>query len=386
MRELEFTAKVDQEQLKRVQQQTRAPQGALVLVLGLALAWLASGVDLNPTAADFGSLAVGKGTKLQRVVLTNRNLTDLAPARISLEGDSRSDFHLNSAACAKLSAGDSCDLLVEFRPRHEGVKLARLVVYTSDGKELSTEFSGTATAAPRPPSKPAPIPAPQPPTQPGPLPPPTPGPTSPPAPPPELPPPVQVAEIHVQPKFMDFSRPNKPRQDLTVLNTGTAPLTVSFSVVGENTDRFAYAAGSCRAAIAPGERCTVVVSYKSKFFSSNRPLSAQLDVRHNDPHVDNPQSVQLKWERVEPPQIHVSVNPGSLQFRGPAQGEERFTPSTQTVTVHNHGPVAMKQLNLRLGFFGGGEKKEFSYSSHCRNTLDVNEECTVDVSYASPNP
>jgi len=376
MRKAEFSAILSGDELERLRKPRRTAGGMLAAALVLAMVWLSSGVDLNPDAADFGSVEAGKGDALQKVTLTNRNVTDLRPLRIALEGDGRADFRLASKACAKVNAGESCDLLVEFRPKVEGVKLASLVVYTADGGEMRTDLSGTATA---PPVTSGPETPPVGETSDG-------GTTPPPTDNGPQEPPKQVADIHLEPTSMDFSRPNKPRQELIILNDGSGPLRLGFSLAGQNPDRFSFDASGCGASVPAGGRCSVSVSYKAKFIGGNNPLSAMLDVAHDAPNMGTPQSVPLKWERVVQPQANVSMSPGSLQFTSPAPGAEVFTPLTQTVTVRNEGPIALKNLSLRLGMFRGGENKEFTYSSHCPAALEVGQECTVTVGFNSSKP
>jgi hypothetical protein len=445
MRQLEFTAKIAEDELKRLRQQKRTSSLSVGAVVLLAIAWISSGLDLAPTPTDFGTLQVGKGSKLQRVTLTNRNVTDFLPSRIVLQGASAGDFQLDSKACAKVEAGESCNMFVEFRPRHPGIVLAKLIIYGSEGEEITSEFTGVATGLevnlgltftptranfgtievgastrqgirltnPNDTGVPlrigldkdsqgefllldaatcSTVPArssctlqvefhPQAPgvkagdlvaqlsdgtlvraSLNG-------------AATPQNAPPLQVARIRIEPESMDFSRPNPARQTLTILNGGTAASRIGFRLAGKNAERFTYDASACGSTVAPNSgECKVVVSYNSRVPASREPLSAQLQISHDDPGARTPLPVELRWNEPTPQVARIHIEPQAMDFARPNRAQ-------QTLTILNSGTTASK-LSFHLT---GANADRFTFdASACGESVAPSTAgCNVTVSYKS---
>jgi hypothetical protein len=432
VREVEFRAYLSEEQFRRLRQ-NKPSAGLVTAALAVTLAWTFSAISLGPATLKFGSRPVGSSSILP-VKLTNRGLTEFHATSIVVDGDSE-DFRLNAQTCATVSSGESCVVWVEFRPQEPGEKLARLVVHTKDGGELSSDFAGTAEkgtgvltpTGPRPdpirkpvlpdrpadrsgtiatPAPPAPSPTPavdqpgsatlpEPPPQPvqpafpprSAVPPPTVVPHLPTVPAPPIIPtsgtnhePAAWPNIEIEPRAIDFSRQSGLRQRLIVVNSGTAALHMAFNLVGNDHDSFAYDANACGAVLAAHQRCSVIVTYRAGLDSQERPLLARLNVIHNARNAANPEAVALRWEQTGPPQRpHVTVSPDTIRFNSPSPASEFFSPLTQTVQVRSDGTAGLKQLNLRIDFGGG----PFRYSANCPTTLEPGQGCAAQVNFAA---
>ncbi len=419
MREIEFRAYLSEDQFKRLRQ--NKPSAGLVSgVLAVTLAWIFSAVSLGPSKLEFGELQVGSGSSLP-VKLTNRGMTEFHAASLGVEGENSGDFKVDTAPCATVAPGESCVVWVDFRPRETGTKLARLIVRTKDGSEFSSTFTGTATkgitsvAPPVPPPSPKPSQAVRPPNQgspnamfaPGPAPEPLPtdrpSPTtpnvnepSPPAPPQAgpsppifvppyrlasgvIPEPAQLPQIRIEPGTMDFSRPPARRRQVTIANSGTAPLRLGFGLIGPDRGSFEYDPNACGAVLVASRQCVVTVSYNPPIDDSGKQvLTAWLSVKHDAPNAASPQMVALRWRRTGPlPQPHVTVTPGVLSFTGPPVGAEFYSAPPQTVTIRNDGTVGLRQLSLRLGLSGG----PFTLSNNCPTSLARGQTCTAQVTF-----
>ncbi len=145
MRYANFTATIGEDALDRLRQEKNKASGFVSAGLVLAMVSVFGGVTLSPTALDFGSLQVGAGSTLQRVTLTNRRSGDLLSGPVKIGGDAASDFRVDSQACTAIRSGQSCALIVEFKPQQPGNRLARIAIDTQDGKQLSAALTGRAT-------------------------------------------------------------------------------------------------------------------------------------------------------------------------------------------------------------------------------------------------
>jgi len=421
VREIEFRAYLSEDQFKRLRQ--NKPSAGLVSgVLAVTLAWIFSAVSLGPSKLEFGELQVGSGSSLP-VKLTNRGMTEFHAASLGVEGENSGDFKVDTAPCATVAPGESCVVWVDFRPRETGTKLARLIVRTKDGSEFSSNFTGTATKGVNPVRRPVGPPPPPPPNPPHAVRPPSPvGPSATivPPPPPEAPPPdrpspttpnvnepsppappqagpsppifvppyrpasgvipepAELPQIRIEPGTMDFSRPPARRRQVTIANSGTAPLRLGFGLIGPDRGSFEYDPNACGAVLVASRQCVVTVSYNPPIDDSGKQvLTAWLSVRHDASNAASPQMVALRWRRTGPlPQPHVTVTPGVLSFSGPPAGAEFYNVPPQTVTIRNDGTVGLRQLSLRLG--PGGP---FTLSNSCPTSLARGQTCTAQVTF-----
>ena len=178
---------------------------------------------------------------------------------------------------------------------------------------------------------------------------------------------------------MDFSRPPARRRQVTIANSGTAPLRLGFGLVGPDRGSFEYDPNACGAVLVASRQCVVTVSYNPPIDDSGKQvLTAWLSVKHDAPNAASPQMVALRWRRTDPlSQPHVTVTPEVLSFSGPPAGAEFYNAPPQTVTIRNDGTVGLRQLSLRLGLPGG----PFTLSNSCPTSLARGQTCTAQVTF-----
>jgi hypothetical protein len=133
--------------------------GAPDLVLGhgtrpdtIAIAYAVPALAGGPL--DFGARVMGEGGAPRQVEVTN---TGVAPARIAssaLSGAAAGDFALLGDGCSgrTLAAGERCPLIVGFTPGAAGARAAAVRLIAQDGAVGEVALTGTATAAPTPPT------------------------------------------------------------------------------------------------------------------------------------------------------------------------------------------------------------------------------------------
>src|SRR3989442_6696822 len=194
-----------------------------------------------------------------------------------------------------------------------------------------------------------------------------------------IPEPAELPQIRIEPGTMDFSRPPARRRQVTIANSGAAPLRLGFGLVGPDRGSFEYDPNACGAVLVASRQCVVTVSYNPPIDDSGKQvLTAWLSVKHDAPNAASPQMVALRWRRTDPlSQPHVTVTPEVLAFSGPPAGAEFYNAPPQTVTIRNDGTVGLRQLSLRLGLPGG----PFTLSNSCPTSLAGGQTCTAQVTF-----
>ncbi len=304
-------------------------------------------ITVSPGEIWFEALSVGQVSGQRKVLMQGEGWFHVHS--VSLDERGESQFTVNSDTCLSNSSNPkSCEISVSFEPKAEGDWNAKLVIEDDAvGAPHRVNLHGVATHTPVP-----------------------------------VRPPTSTPTIRVEPGALDFSSNEQKQRSVRVSNDGNAPLRISISVQGEDRDRFAAVPGTCGVKIPAGRECTIEVNYKTKFFSTKQRYNARLEIEHNAPNMTT-QSIALRWERIPPtPQPHVSADPRNLRFTASNSNTAEAVSQSQTVTITNDGPVALKQLTLRLGFWGTGEKGPFSHSNNCHQ-LELGQKCSETVSYSS---
>jgi len=350
---------------KQAELVVRTPDGKQ-MATDLSGAARPAAVSVSPGELDFGQVEIGSSSNTREVVLRGEGWFHVHGVSLSRNSD---QYKVVSGTCTGNAGGlRTCVILVRFAPQNEGNLSADLVI-EDDGVGSPHHVSLRAAATPVPgPVVSGPAPAP------GPLPPPGPLPV-------HVPQPAALTPaIQVDPPVLDFSSGGR-QQQVNVFNSGTGPLQIQVNLQGPNPDRFIADAHGCSGQIQPGRACTILVIFHPRLFAPKKSYGAQLDIAHNAPNVTT-QSVALRWNRPDPVRAHVKVNPSSLDFSPSHQGvaiRAAAAPhSQQSITILNDGPVALTQLNLRIGFTDDG--KGFSHTSNCRQ-LEENQQCTEIVSF-----
>lgn len=323
-------------------------------------------VSVSPGELDFGQVEIGSFSNMGEVVLRGEGWFHVHGVSLSKNND---HYKVVSDTCnGNAGALRTCAILVRFAPRNEGTLAADLVIEDDGiGSPHHVRLKGAATPVIGPRLVTGPttvtgvttvtglvpvlIPA----------------------------PPVQQPAIQVDPPVLDFSSGGR-QQQVNVFNRGTGALQIQVNLQGPNPDRFTADVRGCSGQIQPGRACSILVIFHPKLFAPKKSYGAQLDIAHNAPNMTM-QSVALRWNRPDPVRAHVTVNPSSLDFSPSYQGVTMHTAAAQSqrsITILNDGPVALTQLNLRIGYMD--DAKAFSHTSDCRQ-LEEKQQCTEIVSF-----
>jgi len=205
-------------------------------------------ITLSPSAVAFGTVPVG-GKGNQTVTVKNDGTANLVLGTIALAGTDADQFMVvagsNLCAGRTLAAGQSCTVLVRFKPKTAGVKSAKLKIASNDPDEAPAKVtvSGTASGA------------------------------------------VAVPEITVTPESLPFGTLAvgvKSIQTVTVKNDGTANLMLGTVGLSTESGEISLVAGQdlCSGvSLGPGQACTIAVKIKP---ASSGAKTASLSIPSND--------------------------------------------------------------------------------------------------------
>ncbi len=183
---------------------------------------------------------------------------------------------------------------------------------------------------------------------------------------------LQPAGFSVSPSTVPFGNQlvgaASSAQTLTVTNTGTSNLTISAKgLAGADPGQFALGADTCNTPVAPGNTCTIAVSFSP---TSPGDKSATLEFTSNA--LTSPDTVTLSGTGVQPV---LNASPDSLDFATVNVGQAAG-PQTVTVTNTGTGKLTVSASTVTgAGFSLAGDT--------CTNTeVPVGGTCAVQVSFA----
>ena len=182
--------------------------------------------------------------------------------------------------------------------------------------------------------------------------------------------------VSLNPTSLTFAvtlvKSSSPAQSVTLMNTGSATLTITQIVpTGANASEFKLATGgTCGTSLAAGASCTIPVVFRPTVPGS---ASAAISITDNAP--DSPQLVPLSGTGTV-----LRFTPPALNFSKIQVGKQS---AAQKVTVKNlgNGLVTFTQAIS----IGGTNPNDFSIQSGgttCGTTLGAGATCTVSVVFA----
>ena len=304
---------------------------ALVEGLGAGGAAHAPQIGVVPQNLDFGDLPPGEVSDAKTMVVQNYGTGELAISGIGLTGDSSGNFVIQSDNCSHetLDPGASCELEVAFKPLSPGDKKAEVSISSNDPFQptVRLEIVGRGIAP----------------------------------------------QIAVSPSSIDFGDVRvgeaSPPQEITLLNSGTAPLHLMASVfTGPATDNFQLGDTSCGNELGPGESCTLQCIFVPQEAGNS---TAFLEIHSDDPQ-DSMVRVSLSGMAEAP---GLSFSPSSISFGEVATGN---APVSQTVELHNSGSLPLDLQSLDL--LGPGASY-YTYDGNCTagTSLAPGDGCYLDI-------
>jgi hypothetical protein len=187
-----------------------------------------AGVTLSTTTLSFASQTTGTASVKQSVNLTNTGAAPVKIPSITLAGEHAADFVLQNACVPTLAVGQRCSIFVTFKPQTAGDLSAAVIIASSAGSAGSVvTLTGTATPATAP-------------------------------------------VLTLSTTNLDFSNQQvgtaSAARAINLTNSGTAPLSLSSIVLvpNEGLPDYWLVKNACVPILAPGQHCTVFVSFTPK--------------------------------------------------------------------------------------------------------------------------
>ena len=130
-------------------------------VITLSGTTISAGINVSPTAIDFGSILVGNTSTVNQVTVTNNGSGTLVISNVGLSGANNSDFNVTMSAPAQtgrrpsrlmnvaVPPASSATLNVAFSPTASGARSASLnITDNAGGSPQAVTLSGNATVSP----------------------------------------------------------------------------------------------------------------------------------------------------------------------------------------------------------------------------------------------
>ena len=309
-----------------------SPQGEPLNGTGLAPP--APGFGVSPTSLTFANQQVGTTSAAQTVTVTNTGSSFLHVSSVTFTGTNPGDFGTATNTCGGgggIAPGNTCTVSVTFTPAAVGSRTANLhFVDDAASSPQDVPLSGTGIA----------------PLAPG---------------------------FSANPGSVVFGPQGvgttSPVSNVTITNTGTAPLHVAtVTLTGGTPGDFAISSNGCTAAVAPGANCVVGVT-----FTPTAAGARSTNLHFTDDAASSPQDVPLSGTGTTGPGI--SISPSSLTFLAQPVG---VGSAGQTVTATNTGNAPLHITGLS---FGGANPGDFSISGqNCTlGAITPGGNCTATV-------
>jgi subtilase family serine protease len=292
----------------------------------------APAVTLTPTSLTFAATTVNTAAATQAITLNNTGTAALTISGVTVSGANATSFTETNTCGTTVATGASCTITVTFKPTVAGSLTAAInVADNAAGSPQTVALAGTGT-------------------------------------------PVSVPVVSLSPTSLTFASTlvgsAAATQNITLKNTGTAPLTISgFSITGTDTASFTQT-NTCGTSVAASASCTITVTFKPTLPGS---LTASLTVVDNA--AGSPQTVALAGTATQPTGPAVSLSPTSLTF--PATNVGSSAP-TQMVTLKNTGGSTLTISNIAIS---GPNASSFSLGTACFTTLAADASCVLSVNF-----
>ncbi len=268
------------------------------LSIPLSGSGVGSRVAVSPAAVDFGDANVGTTPVSRSIQILNTGETNLVVSAITFSGTDASDFTVTTALPLTVTPGSSAQVALSFEPSAIGARSGRATVISNDTQSANVSVVLTGNGTSR--------------------------------------------MLAVNPASVAFGNVRVSRsssQDVTLTNSGSAPLTVStLTISGDDASSFTRDIVTLPITLAPGVSQAIPVT-----FSPSRVglASASLAVMSDDPSRANA-VIPLTGRGVSPA---VAVSPGSLEFGGQLVGRAS---SERTVELKNTGtsPLTVTEVSL----------------------------------------
>ncbi len=324
--------------------------GIVALATGLAaqIFWRHAAIpfrlEFSPPSLEFVSAALNQPSPEQTLSVTNPGNASLTIRNASLSGPSSGAFTLIENRCeAKLlSPGSACSVRLRFTPGSTEPSTARLIFNESGGDQTATiDLRGGIESAPEPTAAPV---------------------------------------LSVRPESVEFGGRevgNRGRIEITVINSGNAPLLLGkSSIAGSAAEDFAVARNACaNRPIAPQAECAIDLTFTPR---AEGVRDAALVLTAND---GARQQITLRGAGISRPVGAIRAEPAEVGF---GEVDLRRRAEGQINLVHG-GAAAVEIGRIAIR---GNQASDFTITANgCQGiTLAAGRRCRLIVSFAPSEP
>jgi hypothetical protein len=292
---------------------------------------------LTLTSADlvFSGQQVGTTSAAKTVTLKNTGNAPLSIFSIAATGAQADVFTLRNACVLTLAPGQACTVFVSFTPVAMGQASASAIVFNnaSDKFQTSIDLNGTGTTIP-------------------------------------------VPGLTLSTSSLSFANQTtgtvSAKRAINLLNTGTAPLTISsIALTGAQAADFVLQ-NACVPTLAPGQRCAVFVTFKPL---TTGKLAAAIVVSSNAGGSGSVATLTGTATAAAAPELTLSST--SLTFEGQKGGTAS---PMQAVNLTNNGTAPLTLSSISIDGFGG-QANDFILQNHCVSVLAPGQRCAVFITF-----
>ncbi len=282
--------------------------------------YLAGTLNVSPSTAGFGSVAVGTSSPATPITIMNTGNIPVTINQVSIAGKNTEDFVQTNNCPATLSPNSTCQASLTFAPTAKGVRTASLqITDTAVGSPQVISLSGTGV----------------------------------------------LPVVGLYPPSLTFpatgvGKKSAPK-NVRLTNKGPGTLLIAnISITGTNSADFAQT-NNCGGSLPLGGSCNIATTFSP---TGAGPRTATLTIADNGKNA--PQSLALQGIGNA---SEVSLNPPSVNF--PDQQVNTSSPVTP-ITLTNTG-------NQTLTISSVVVQGDFSQTNNCGTSLPAAADCTISV-------
>jgi hypothetical protein len=308
-----------------------------VVILNDAGTGMAPLPTIAPTSVSFGTQPVGITSGTQTVTLTNTGSASLQLTGIATTGSNSTNFGFLvkvappcPSPSGTLAAGASCTISVDFAPHAaEPVSATLSISDNATGSPQSVALSGTSG----------------------------------------------TSGITLTPASLNFASQtagaSSAPQVVNVNNTGTTPVAMTISIVGNNPGDFAETDNCSESPLAGGKTGVIIAT-----FDPTQTGGRSADVLISDTASQNPQMVAVSGTAV---QAAATISPaGTISF-GSARAGTESAPVTVTITNSGTPPAMLTVRGATVNPY-----RNFTPTKNCTADVPASGNCTLTVTFSPP--
>ncbi len=300
-------------------------------------------IDLSPENLDFGT-SDGGLTMMRPVVVTNNSKSNVELWDLNVSASERSGFSVNSKCFEFLAAGESCVVMISWKPQTKGLAQGAFTVQHSGSTGVaSMEISGRYEPTEKEEEK------------------------------------LIDGDVEVSPEALDFGSTGGGMamvRPVTITNKTLEPVTIKdISITASDKAGFSYQS-QCPKELGVNGNCVVMLSWKPEIKGLAQGVLA---VRHTG--ASNMTSIEISGKYEPEGKAEQELVDGSVEF---APEKLDFGTSDGGITMSRSIVLSNKTIDtvkIKDILMDVSDEAGFSYNSQCKDKLFSGESCVVIIKW-----